>query len=346
MTDCRVRLGISMPLGSAADAVELTRYAREHGCEEAWLAEVNGGDAYVLAGALAASLPGMPLGVAVSPAQTRTPLVHAMAGMTLAQLTGGHFSMGLGISSPNIVRDWAGQPFDKPLLRMREHITAIRSLLSGEKTNFQGETLSVTKARLAGPIPGPVPICVGALNRNMLRLCGELGDGVILNMVPEHGLRKVTQAVREGAEAVGRDASPLQVVSRLHVVMTDDEKGGRDLVRAVFGPYAATPGYNRFFRWVGFEEQAQRIADCFAKGDREGLSKAVTDDLCDAIAIVGSAEKVRSRLRAYAEAGVDVCVINPIGNVEQVRNTLSKLSGCLDDIQVKEHGVMRGSRVG
>lgn len=321
----------------------MTQFAQTLGFEEAWLAEVNGGDAYALAGALSQGVPGMHLGTAVTPAQTRTPFVHAMAAMTLAQLTDGRFTLGLGMSSPNIVKDWGGQPFDRPLPRMRDHVSAIRALLSGQKTNYEGETLSVHKARLSGPIPGQVPIYLGALNPKMLQLCGELCDGVILNMVPEHGLKQVTAEIRKGAEAAGKDPAALQVVSRLHVIMSDDEAGARKLVRAVFGPYAATPGYNRFFSWVGFKEEAKRVADSFKKGDREGVAAAVSDGLCDAIAVVGNAEKVRSRVRAYAEQGVDVCVINPIGSPEQARELLNTLSGCLDDIKVSQHGVLRGS---
>src|SRR5689334_10775906 len=117
-----VRLGLTLPLGSAATAVDTARAARERGFEELWLAEVANGDAYAVAGALAVGAPGMRIGTAVVPAQTRTAMVHAMAAMTLSQLTHGNFILGLGLSSPNIVRDWGGQPYDKPMTRMREHV--------------------------------------------------------------------------------------------------------------------------------------------------------------------------------------------------------------------------------
>ena len=81
-----VRLGLTLPVGSADGAAELARAAQGCGYEEIWLAEVNGGDAYAIAGALAASVPGMRIGTAVVPAQTRTPLVHAMAALSLSQL--------------------------------------------------------------------------------------------------------------------------------------------------------------------------------------------------------------------------------------------------------------------
>lgn len=339
-----VRLGITMPLGSAADAAALTAHAVARGCEEIWMAEVNGGDAYALAGALAALHPGVRIGTAVTPAQTRAPFVHAMAAMTLNQLTGGNFILGLGLSSPNIVAQWCGLPFDKPLARMRDHVLALRGLLSGQKTDYDGETLRVQRARLGGAIIDEVPIYLGALNRKMLRLTGALCDGVILNMVPEHALPQVLSEVRAGAEEAGRDPGALEVISRLHILMTDEVDAARDLVRAVFGPYAATPGYNRFFRSIGFEEEGRRIAECFAAKDREGVAAAVTPALCDAMAIIGGPELVRRRLRAYAEAGVDVCVLNPIGDPDGVRATLDAAEGCLDGLALHEGGVVRASR--
>lgn len=339
-----VRLGMTMPLGSAADAKELTAYAIERGCEEVWLAEVNGGDAYALAGALAAWFPGIRLGTAVTPAQTRAAFVHAMSCMTLNQLTGGNFILGMGLSSPNIVKQWCGQPFDKPLARMRDHVTALRSLLSGQKTDYQGETLSVSKARLGGPIIDEVPIYLGALNKRMLQLTGELCDGVILNMVPEDALPQVLSEVRAGAEAAGRDPGALEVVSRLHVILTDDVDGARNLVRAVFGAYAATPGYNRFFRWIGYEEEGAKITERYAAKDREGVAAAVTPALCDAMAIVGDADTIRRRVRAYAESGVDVCVINPIGDPAGVRRTLDVLQDSLSGLSLTEGGVVRATR--
>ncbi|MBW2223357.1 MAG: LLM class flavin-dependent oxidoreductase, partial [Deltaproteobacteria bacterium] len=212
-------------------AVGLARVAKEHGYDEIWMAEVNGGDSYALAGAVAQGLPGMRIGTAVVPAQTRTPMMHAMAAMTLSQLTNGNFILGIGLSSPNIVQDWAGQPYNKPLTRMREHIEVLRQMLSGEKTTYEGRTLSAKGFRLGGKPVGEVPIYLGALNKHMLRLAGALADGICLNMVPEFALPQVLGEVRAGAEEAGRDPNAIEVVARLHVVMVDDPSMGRNLIR-------------------------------------------------------------------------------------------------------------------
>jgi probable F420-dependent oxidoreductase len=342
-TQKNVRLGLTLPLGSARSAVEQAQIARTHGFEEIWLAEVANGDAYVIAGALAAGVPGMPIGTAVVPAQTRTPMIHALAAMSLSQLTDGNFILGIGLSSPNIVRDWGGQPYDKPMTRMREHVEILRKMLSGDKVDYAGKTLQSKRFKLGGAPTGTVPIYLGALNEQMLRMTGELCDGVILNMVPESALPQILGAVRAGAEAAGRDPNAIEVVSRLHVVMHDDEKAARELIRNVFGAYAATPGYNKCFEWIGFEQEAREIRERFAKGDRAGVAAAVSDELCEAMAVIGNADKIRARVRAYAEQGIDVCVINPIADPAGATKIIQTLKGSLDGLDCRQSGVMRAT---
>jgi len=338
-----VRLGMTLPVGGAERAVELAQVAADLGYEETWMAEVNGGDSYALAGAVAQGVPGMRIGTAVVPAQTRTPMMHAMAAMTLSQLTEGNFILGIGLSSPNIVYDWAGQPYDKPLTRMREHVEVLRQMLSGQKTTYEGRTLSVKNFRLGGATVGEVPIYLGALNKRMLQLTGALCDGICLNMVPESALPQVLGEVRAGAEEAGRDPNAIEVVARLHVVMVDDPAMGRNLIRTVFGAYAATPGYNKCFEWIGFEDEARQVREAFAKRDRAGVAAGVTDRLCDAMAVVGDREAIRERIRAYAEAGVDVCIVNPIADFEAVPKVLENISGCLDGLDLRNSGVMRAT---
>ena len=337
------RLGMTLPIGGADKAAELAKAAHDRGYEEIWMAEVNGGDAYALAGAVAHALPGVRIGTAVVPAQTRTPMAHAMSAMTLSQMTGGNFILGIGLSSPNIVRDWAGQAYERPLTTMREHVEVLRQILSGQKTTYEGKTLSVKGFRLGGAPVGEVPIYLGALNKSMLRLTGALCDGVCLNMVPESALPQVLGEVRAGAEEAGKDPNDLEVVARLHVVLADDPNMGRNLIRTVFGAYAATPGYNKCFEWIGFEQEARQIREAFAKGDRAGVAAGVTDRLCDAMAVVGDKETVRARIRAYAQAGIDVCVINPIADVSAVPQVLEDISGCLDSLDLPNSGVLRAT---
>jgi probable F420-dependent oxidoreductase len=347
MTSIRPRLGLTVPMVPsqapvAQNAVALAKALCPKGYEEVWLAEVNAAECYALAGALSQGVPGVRIGMGVLPLATRSVMIHALGAFTLAELTGGNFALGLGISSENIVRDWAGQPFDKPLPRMREALTALRKAFTGEKVNVSGETLAMKNFRLPGKTQ--VPLLIGALNPNMLRLAGALADGVVLNMVPESALPQVLGEVRRGAEEAGRDASNLEVVARLHVCVTPSLAQGRDIVRLAFGPYVATGGYNRFFRWIGMEAEAIAVKEAFARGDRAGVAKGMSDAMCDAIGVTGDEAHVRSRLRAYAERGVDVCVLNPLApSAELQRGTFEQLSDVLAGLSFEQRGVMRGS---
>lgn len=339
------RLGITLPMipmtpPVAPQSVRLAKELCARGYDEIWMAETSTAESFALAGALSQAVPGVRMGTGIVPLQTRTAMVHAMGALTLHELTGGKFVLGLGISSENIVRDWAGQPFDQPLARMREAITMLRRALAGEKVNFEGETLHTKNLRLSGKADG-LQIHVAALNKRMLRLTGALADGVVLNMVPEHALASVLGEVRQGALEAGRDPASIEVVARLHVNLSPSLAAGRMLVRHAFGPYAAAAGYNRFFRGIGYGEAAQ-VAEAFAKGDRNGVAAAMSDRLCDAIGVTGDEAHVRARIRAYAEQGVDVCVLNPIApDAQSQRATYDALADVLKGVVLSRPALER-----
>jgi probable F420-dependent oxidoreductase len=349
MVTLRPRLGITLPTipvspPIAPSALALASALCAKGYEEIWLAEINTAESFALAGALSQAVPGVRVGMGILPLATRTVMVHAMGAYTLNELTGGRFALGLGISSENIVRDWAGQPFDKPIGRMREALTVLRSTLKGDKVSHAGDTLSMRGFRLPSASARDVPLLVGALNPQMLRLAGALADGVVLNMVPEDGLPRVLGELRRGAEEAGRDPGTLEVVSRLHVCIAPTLAEGRELVRRTFGPYVATAGYNRFFRFLGMEAEAIAVQQAFARGDRAGVARGMSDRLCDAIGVTGDEAHVRARLRAYAETGVDVCVVNTIApTLEAQRATYDTLHDVLAGLSFAQCGVLRAT---
>lgn len=330
-TDKRLALTlptVPMPAPIARTCLGLAREFIGHGYDEIWLAEVSSAECFALAGALSQAVPGTRIGTGVLPLSTRSVMIQAMGALTLSELTDGRFALGLGISSEAIVRQWAGQPFDRPLVRMRESVTAIRQALAGQKTAVNGEAVHSVGLRL--PARAEVPILVGALNPSMLRLAGAIADGVVLNMVPEHAMPKVLAEVRRGAEEAGRDPTELEVVVRLHVAVTDTIDTGRAAMRVAFGPYLATAGYNRFFRYIGYEQEMQALSSAFASGDRAGVAAAMTDSICDAVGVTGPLDHVRSRVRAYADAGANVIAVNPISpDLATQRAAFAGIAGAL-----------------
>lgn len=307
----RPPLALSLPLTGvdARTAIDVAREAEQHGFAACWASEVQGPDAFTTLGALAVTTD-LDLGVAVVPAQTRSSVVLGMTAVSLAELSGGRFTLGIGASSEVIVRRWAGQPFDRPLTAVRETVEALRPLLAGERSSFDGSLVTVGGYRPhAAPPGGRVPLVLGALNPRSCRLVGELGvDGIALNQLAPHHVPLILDAVADGAG--GRLPDDFEVVARLFCAVTNDVAATREVVKATFAPYLATSVYNRFYRWMGYEEEAAGVID--AAGHRASMAAAISDRLVDDLFCLGTPEDVAARVAAYVEAGVTVPVIQPL----------------------------------
>jgi probable F420-dependent oxidoreductase len=306
-------LALSLPIPpDVRTCLDWAVRAEALGFESTWIAETGGPDPFVLAGAVAQSTTRLRIGLAVSPVFFRTPATIAAAAGTVAQLAPGRFVLGLGSSSHAMVENWHGLPFEKPLTRVRETVTVVRAMLAGEKSAFSGRTLRTKGFRLLVPPPAPVPIYVGALRPAMLMLAGEIGDGVIVNLFPPEALPRMLGHVAAGARGAGRDPAALECVCRHQVLVTDDVDGARALFRAGLTGYFATPVYNAFLAWYGFEEEAALIAKGFATGDRTLTRRGMSDRVVDSIGIFGSADACRARVAEYAAAGVTTAIISPL----------------------------------
>jgi probable F420-dependent oxidoreductase len=308
-----MRLAASLPVPPDLPACQrAARRMEELGYDSVWIADTGAGpDAFVVATAVACVTTRLRIGTAVIPAYTRTPSVFAGSAGAVAQLAPGRVVLGLGASSETIVRGWGGVPFERPLAYMREATTVIRQMLAGDRVTFEGKWLRTRGFRLVAHPPRPVPIYLAALMPPMLELAGELADGVILNMMPVDAVPRMLAHVRRGAERAGRDPKTLEVVARFQVIVTDDPVSARGAVRHMLGPYFATSVYNRFAAWCGFEHEAREILAGWQAKDRARNLAAVTDDMIDRIAIIGTVEECRRRLRAFHDAGVTTPMVHP-----------------------------------
>jgi len=145
----------------------------------------------------------------------------------------------------------------------------------------------------------------------MLELAGEIADGVILNFMPVDAVPRMLAHVRAGAERAGRDPARLEVVSRFQTIVTDDVPAARAALRHMMGPYFATSVYNRFVAWCGFPEEARAIDAGWRAKDRAQNLAAVTDEMIDRLAIIGSAAECRAQLARFVAAGVTTPMIQP-----------------------------------
>jgi probable F420-dependent oxidoreductase len=322
------RYAISLPVPpNMNSSLDVARRAEALGYESAWLGDTGGPDPYVLAGALSQAVSKLRIGVAVSPAYNRTPVVFASMSGSLAQLMPGRFILGLGCSSETIVDRWNGVRFEKPLTRVRETVTLVRAMLKGERTSFKGKTVRSDGFRLLALPPEPVPIYVGALKPPMLRLAGEVGDGVAVNLFPAKALPRMIEEIGRGAQKAGKDAGAMEIVCRFQAWVTDDPKGARGLIRRFMAGYFTTSVYNAFAEWCGFEEEARSMREAWARKDREATEKAFSDEMIDAITLIGNERHCRDRVAEFVDRGLTTPMFHAFApNPAEAWQTLAALA--------------------
>ncbi len=288
-------------------ATSTARTAADLGYRSFWTAETTGPEAFTILAAAGAAAPGLDLGTGVIALQLRTPMIVAMAGATLQALhPDSDILLGVGISSPVVTERWHGVPYgDRPLARVREYVTLLRACLSGERVDFAGDFYQVKGFRLGVRLGERRPqIVVGALNPNMLRLAGELADGVLLNYLPASHVGWSVEQVREGGDA---DRLRLRARGRVRRARTASSSPA-----ATCSPTRSCRSYAANFERAGFADEVAEIGERHAAGDRAGALAAVSDRMVDAIDVMGDADTVHATMRAYVDAGADVPVLMPL----------------------------------
>jgi alkanesulfonate monooxygenase SsuD/methylene tetrahydromethanopterin reductase-like flavin-dependent oxidoreductase (luciferase family) len=238
--------------------------------------------------------------------QARTPPLLAMAAASLQALAPHReVLLGVGVSSPVVARDWHGAVYPpEPLLQMREFIALLRECLTGGKVSFAGDYYQVSGFRLGVELGDRRPkIILGALGEGMLRLAGEQADGVLLNYLPASHVPWCVKQVRQGGNAT--------IYANVHVGIGDRGVAAPQARYDLFS-YAVVDAYARSFTRAGFGEDVQAIRTAHLAGDRAAALAAVSDDMIDAINVVGDQALVASTIDAYRRAGVDVPVVFPL----------------------------------
>jgi alkanesulfonate monooxygenase SsuD/methylene tetrahydromethanopterin reductase-like flavin-dependent oxidoreductase (luciferase family) len=247
--------------------------------------------------------------------------VFAATANALGQLMPGRVILGLGASSQTIMDQWHGVPLRKPLTRVKETAIMVRSMLAGEKSDFDLSTLHSHGYRQP-PLETEVPIYLAALRPKMIEMAAEVGDGVIFNLWPMKALPKMIEHVGMGARRAGKDPADVEVVNRHMVLVTDDKEAAVEEFRGRMAPYYATPVYNNFLSWAGYEDVAAAIAEGWAARDREKTTRAISFELANEIAVIGSADECRERIRWAGETGIHTHIIAPLSaDPEDVRRT-------------------------
>ena len=305
------RLGITFPLEGTPLVAhrEILQEAERLGYTDAWSAEVNGSDAFTPIVAAATWTERLRFGTAIANIYTRSPMLLAMNAAAVAEAAPGRFCLGIGTSSPAIVEKWNGVQLKNPLSRTRETIAFLRQALAGERVSMSVDSYEMKGAKLARKPDSSPPIYIAALREKMLRLAGEVADGVIINFLSPDDAGRVVAVAKDAAQKAGKDPDTFDVAARIFVVPTEDPQKARMLGRVLLSAYLTTPFYYAFHEWLGRGEALKPVQEAWQGGDRPGAMAAMKEDVIDDILVYGTTQQINDKLESYRQNGVTTPVI-------------------------------------
>src|SRR5438105_11804782 len=324
-----MRLALNLNYSGAAVSLDMARIleAERLGYASVWTAEAYGSDAVVPAAWIAARTERIEVGTAIMQIPARTPAMTAMTAMTLDALSGGRFRLGLGVSGPQVVEGWHGQPFGKPLVKTREYVEIVRAILRREKpVEFRGEYYQIPyKGTDATGLGKPLrsilhgradlPIYLAAVGPKNVALAAEIAEGWIPVFFSARRAAMFREWLAEGFRARGGAPARFDVMPMVAVVVGDDVAACRAVVKPRLALYVGGMGargrnfYNDIARRYGYEDAAKRIQDLFLSGKKEEAAAAVPDALVDEVALCGPKERIRERLDEWKRAGVTTLLV-------------------------------------
>jgi probable F420-dependent oxidoreductase len=317
---------VPQPLGQIGDLARRTQSAGFSGM----LFTETGRTAYLNAAVASQAAPGLELSTGVAVAFPRSPFVTAAAAWELQEATGGNFRLGLGTQvRTHVVRRY-GAAFERPGPRLRDYLLAVKACFSAfrsGKLDHHGEFYDldfITPQWSAGPIDAPDPkVDIAAVNPWMLRMAGEVADGVHVHPIGEPGYigRHVLPNVAAGAAKAGRSASDVAIVVPVMTIVgdTDEERDTqRESVRASMAFYGSTPNYAFIWDEAGFEGTTARIREKQKAGDLAGMAAQVSDDHVAAFATETTWDALADALTdKYGATATRLVLYNAVGDPDR-----------------------------
>ncbi|WP_280471109.1 LLM class F420-dependent oxidoreductase [Nocardia cyriacigeorgica] len=331
-----MRFGLQLGYWGAAPPPhvgELVTAAEAAGFDAVFAAESWGSDAFGPLAWWGSSTSRVRLGTSVAQLSARTPAATAMHALTLDHLSGGRAILGLGVSGPQVVEGWYGQPFAKPLQRTREYVDIVRKVLAREAPVVsQGPHYTLPYAGpgatglgkplkpIVHPLRADLPIWLGAEGPKNVALTAEIADGWLAIYYAPRLAGMYNEWLDEGFARAGarRTRETFEIAASAQVIVTDDPATEIERLRWVMSLYIGGMGakgknfYHTLATKYGYGAEADRIQELYLAGKKDEAAKVVPDELVRDISLVGPASFVKERVAAFAEAGVTVLNVVPM----------------------------------
>ncbi|QHD87180.1 LLM class F420-dependent oxidoreductase [Gordonia sp. JH63] len=314
------------------EAPELIATAEECGFDAVFTAESWGSDAYTPLAWWGAATSRIRLGTAVAQLSARPPTSLAMHALTLDHLSGGRHIVGLGVSGPQVVEGWYGEPFAKPLARTREYVRVVRDVLAREDKvtsagphyplPYPGDAPGATGLGkplkpITHPLRADVPIWLGAEGPKNVAQTAEIADGWLaiffsLGLADQYNAWLDEGFARPGAR---RSRDDFEVAATVQVVITDDVSAAIDRYRPSTALYVGGMGakeknfHAELYKRMGYADAVDEIVSLFLSGKKAEAIAAVPDEMVRETMLVGTADEVRSQIKEWEAAGVTMLMV-------------------------------------
>ncbi len=303
--------------------IDAIKQAESMGYDSVWTAEAYGNDAVTSASWVLAQTEKIRVGTAIMQMPARTPAMCAMTSMSLHQLSGGRFIVGLGASGPQVVEGWHGVPYGRPVTRTREYIQIMRKIMGREgPVEFDGKVYQMPvkgegTTGLGKPLKSildaspEIPIYTASITPAGLRCAGEVADGVFPVWMDPDKYDVLGKDIEAGFEKAGggKSLQNFDIAPFVMVALNDDLDAAFDSLRPWLALYIGGMGakgknfYHDYATRLGYGEMATRLQDLYLSGQKEEAEALIPNDLLDAVSLIGSKDRIRERLAPWKEAG-------------------------------------------
>ena len=302
--------------------IELIQQAESMGYDSVWTAEAYGNDAVTSAAYVLAQTSKIRVGTAIMQMPARTPAMCAMTAMSLDQLSGGRFIVGLGASGPQVVEGWHGVPYGKPVTRTKEYIQIMRKIFEREgPVEFDGQIYQMPNQSegttgLGKPLKSilaatDIPIYTASITPAGLRCAGEVADGVFPVWMDPNKYDVLGESIEQGFEKAGNGKSlkDFDIAPFVTVAMNDDLDAAYDALRPWLALYIGGMGaknknfYHEYATRLGYGDAANQIQELYLSGKKPEAEALVPNELLDEVSLIGPRERIIERLGPWKEAG-------------------------------------------
>lgn len=295
--------------------IELARAAEDLGYDTIWCPEIYGMDCFTPLAWIGAHTSRIKLGTSIMQISARTPAAAAMHAVALDYLSNGRLILGIGVSGPQVVEGWYGQPYPKPLARTREWVEIFRKIVARQEpvsfdgAHYQlpldgGTGLGKPLKLMQHPLREHIPVYLGAEGPKNVALSAEICDGWIPMFLSPYRMND------QYADAMRIKPPDFEIAATVAVVIDDDVDKARAQIKQTVGFYVGGMGAKTFnvhkdhVSRMGFADAADKIQDLFMSGKRDEAFAAVPDELVDEIALCGPKDRIRERLQAWKDSPV------------------------------------------